>query len=200
MRVAIILKKTNYSLILKAIFPIGILLFFILLSELRTEGDFGGLIGGFKMLFFLFVGVGIFLFTSIKNINRIRKRRNIKESKIILSVLVISTLIGVSSFWFPYDFFDNEPEFIALDEIGNRLTLANGEYMLKTREIEWTTIRRGKYQINSDTIFLDINKERYLAKRAKKYLIQEENLVPIYSDRIEKDTFEFLKIVRKIKN
>jgi len=194
------LKKTNYSLILKAIFPIGILLFFILLSELRTEGDFGGLIGGFKMLFFLFVGVGIFLFMSIKNINRIKKRKNLKESKIILSVLLISTLIGVSSFWFPYDFFDDEPEFIALDEIGNRLTLANGEYMLKTREIEWTTIRRGKYRINSDTIYLDITKERYLAKRAKRYLIQEENLVPIYSDRIETDTFGFLKVVRKIKN
>ncbi|PYE78789.1 hypothetical protein DFQ11_1186 [Winogradskyella epiphytica] len=194
------MKKTNYNLILKAIFPIGVLLFFILLSELRTEGNFGGLIGGFKVLFFLIAGAGIFLFTLIKNIGRIRKGKNIKESKIVLTVLVISTLIGVSSFWFPYDFFDKEPEFIATDVIGNKLTLADGSYMLKTREIEWTTIRRGKYQINSDTIKLDIDKERYLAKRAIKYLIQDENLIPIYSDGIETDSTGFLKIIRKIKN
>jgi hypothetical protein len=176
------------------------MLFFILLSELRTEGDFGGLIGGFKVLFFLFVGAGIFLFTLIKNISRIRKGKNLNESKIILTVLAISTVIGVSSFWFPYDFFDKEPEFIATDEIGNKLTLFKGNYMLKTREIEWTTIRRGKYRINSDTIKLDIDKERYSAKRAIKYLIQNENLIPIYSEGIETDSTGFLKIVRKIKN
>jgi hypothetical protein len=198
--VAINLKKTNYSLIFKAIIPIGILLFFILLSELRTEGDFGGLIGGIKMLFFLFVGTGIFLFTLIKNIIRIRKGRNIRESKIILTVLLISTLIGVSSFWFPYDFFDKEPQFIALDEMGNKLTLNEGKFMLKTREIEWTTIRRGEYRIESDTIYLNINKERYLAKRAKKYFIEKKNLIPVYSDGIETDSTGFLKIVRKIKN
>ncbi|GGD30637.1 hypothetical protein [Flavobacterium orientale] len=194
------MRKINYSLLVKAIFPIGILLFFILKSELRTEGDFGGLVGGIKMLCFLFFGVVLFLVTSIKSIRRIKEGKNRKESKVILFSLVIATLIGVSSFWFPYNFFDKEPEFIALDKIGNKLTLADGKYMLKSKEIEWTTITRGKYRINTDTIFLAIDNERYYCKRALKYFIQDENLIPIYLNRIETDSTEFLKIVRKVKN
>lgn len=194
------LNKTNYNLIFKAIIPIGILLFFILLSELKTEGDFGGLFGGFRTFFFFLVGIGIFLFTFFKNTYRIKKEQNVKESKIILILLVIATIISISSFFFPYDFFDRDPEFVASDIIGNELKLYNGDFVLKTREIEWTTIRRGKYKVDSDTIKLDIDKERYLSKRAMKYFIQGEYLIPIYKDKIEKDSIGFLKIIKDLKN
>ena len=194
------MKKTNYKLIFKAILPIAIILFFILLSELRTEGSFGGLVRAFKIMMFFILGIGVFLYTLIKNFRKIKKGNEVKESKIILTVLTIATFIGVSAFWFPYDFFDKEPEFIASNIYGNKLTLANGKYMLKIREIEWTSINRGHYKISSDTIVLDIKDDRYLAKRATKYLIRNNELIPVYSNGIETDSTGFLKIELIIKN
>ncbi|WP_196887898.1 hypothetical protein [Aureivirga sp. CE67] len=189
----------NLKIIFKAIFPIVVLLFFILLSELKTEGDFGGLIHGFKIIFFFFTGVGLFLFTSIKNISRILKGKLVQESKIILSVLLISTIIGVSSFWFPYDLFDKEPEFVAMDTYRNKLTLTDGKYMLKTKEIEWTTINRGDFRKNSDTIFLDMELGSRFDRQTNKYLIRDKNLIPIYSNEIETDSFWFLRIIKNEK-
>ena len=190
------MKKTNYKSILKAFIPIGIILFLILLSELRTEGSFGGLVDFFKYLFFLVFGIIVFIYTSVKQGKKIKNKIEIKEAKIILTLLLISTFIAISSFWFPKDFFDKESEFIANDIFGNELRLfENGKYMLRTRDYEWTTIDRGIYKINDNVIFLGEEvKEKIWGKRAKKYLIKNKNLIPIYSNGIETDSTEFLTI------
>ena len=181
---------------MKAFIPIGIILFLILNSELRTEGTFGGLVDFFKYLFFLVFGITVFIYTSIKQGKKIWKKNKIKEAKIILTLLLISIFIAISSFWFPKDFFDKESEFIANDIFGNELRLfENGKYMLRTRDYEWTTIDRGIYKINDNVILLDEEvKEKIWGKRAKKYLIKSKNLIPIYSNGIETDSTEFLTI------
>lgn len=196
--VTTILRKMNYKSIFKAFIPIGIILFLILNSELRTEGSFGGLVDLFKYLFFLVFGVTVFIYTSVKQGKKIRKKNKIKEAKIILTLLLTSTFIAISSFWFPKDFFDKESEFIANDIFGNELRLfKNGKYMLRTRDYEWTTIDRGIYKVNDTVILLDQEvKAKRWGERAKKYLIKNKNLIPIYSNGIETDSTEFLTIKR----
>ena len=190
------MRKTNYTLIFRAFIPIGIILFFVLKSELRTEGSFGGLVAFFKYLFFLIFGIVVFIYTSIKQGKNIKKRIEVREAKIILAILFISTFIAISSFWFPKDFFEKEPKFIAKDTFGTELRLLeDGKYMLRTRDYEWITIDRGIYELKADTIILDNEvKEKQSAKRAKKYLIDKENLIPIYSSGIETDSTWIVKI------
>ncbi|MBG42808.1 MAG: hypothetical protein CL530_02465 [Aequorivita sp.] len=190
------MRKTNYKSIFRAFIPIGIILFLVLKSELRTEGSFGGLVAFFKYLFFLVFGIVVFIYTLIKQGKNIKKGIEVRESKIILTILFISTFIAISSFWFPKDFFEKEPEFIAKDTFGTELRLLkDGKYMLRTRDYEWTTIDRGIYQIKDSIILLDEEvKEKRWGKRAKKYMIKNKNLIPIYSSGIETDSTEFLTI------
>jgi len=190
------LKKTNYKTIFKAFIPIGIILFLVLKSELRTEGSFGGLVDFFKYLFFLVFGIIVFLYTVIKQGRNIKKRNEIKEAKIILTLLFFSTFLAISAFWFPKDFFEKEPKFIANDIFGTELRLlVDGKYMLRTRDYEWTTIDRGIYKIKDSIILLDKEvKEKRWGKRAQKYMIKNKNLIPIYSSGIETDSTEFLTI------
>ena len=189
------MKNTNYKSIFIAFIPIGIILFLVLKSELKTEGSFGGLVGGFKYLFFLVFGILVFFYTSVKQGKKIKRKSEVKEAKIILTLLLISTFLAISSFWFPKDFYDKEPEFVANDKSGTLLTLADGKYMLKTYDYEWTTIDRGVFKIKDSIIILEEKvKEKKWAKRAQKYLINKSNLIPIYSSGIETDSTEFLKI------
>ncbi|SDX32971.1 hypothetical protein [Aequorivita viscosa] len=163
---------------------------------MRTEGSFGGLVGFFKYLFFLISGIIVFIYTSVKQGKKIKKKNEIKEAKIILTLLLISTFLAISSFWFPKDFFDKEPKFIAKDTFGTELKLMeDGKYMLRTRDYEWTTIDRGIYQMKDNIILLDEEvKEKRWGKRTKEYLIKDKNLIPIYSSGIETDSTEFLTI------
>jgi hypothetical protein len=190
------LRKTNYKSIYRAFIPIGIILFFVLKSELRTEGSFGGLVGLFKYLFFLVFGIIVFIYTSVKQGKKIRKKDEIKEAKIVLTLLLISTFLAIGSFWFPKDIFDKESVFIANDNFGTKLKLfENGKYMLRTRDYEWTTIDRGVYQIDDSIIHLDKElKEITFGKKTKKYMIKGKNLIPIYSNGIETDSTDFLTI------
>jgi len=190
------LKKTNYNTIFKAFIPIGIILFFVLNSELRTEGSFGGLVDFFKYLFFLIFGIIIFIYTTVKQGKKIKKSNEVREAKIILTLLLISTFIAISSFWFPKDFFEKESKFIANDIFGTEIRLLeDGKYMLRTRDYEWTTIDRGIYEIKDSVIILDEKvKEKRWGKRAKKYLMKNKYLIPIYSKGIETDSTEFLNI------
>ena len=189
------MKKTNYNTIFKAFIPIGIILFLVLKSELKTEGSFGGLVDFFKYLFFLVFGIIVFLYTIIKQRKNIKNNNEPREAKIILTLLFFSTFLAISAFWFPKDFFDKKPEFIAYDNFGTELTLVDGKYMLRTYDYEWTTIDRGSYQIKDSIIILeDKVKEKSWAKRTKKYMIRDKNLIPIYSSGIETDSTEFLKI------
>jgi len=190
------LRKTNYKSIFRAFIPIGIILFLVLKSELRTEGSFGGLVTFFKYLFFLVFGIIVFIYTLIKQGKNIKRGIEVRESKIILTILFISTFIAISSFWFPKDFFEKEAKFIANDTFGTELRLLkDGKYMLRTRDYEWTTIDRGIYQIKDSIILLDAEvKEKRWGKRAKKYMIKNKNLIPIYSSGIETDSTEFLTI------
>jgi len=193
--VTVNLKKTNYKLIFLSYIPIGIILFLILKSELRTEGSFGGLFDFFKYLLFLISGIVVFVYTSIKQRRKIKKRTEIKEAKIILTSLLASALIAVSSFYFPNDIFYREPEFVAKDNLGTELKLADGKYMLKTHDYEWTNIDRGLYKNKNNIIVLEGEiKEIKWGKRARKYLIKNENLIPIYSSGIETDSINFLPI------
>ena len=189
------MKKTNYKSIFIAFIPIGIILFLVLKSELKTEGSFGGLVGGFKYLFFLVFGILVFFYTSVKQGKNIKRKSEVREAKIILTLLLISTFLAISSFWFPKDFYDKEPEFVANDKSGTLLTLADGKYMLRTYDYEWTTIDRGVFKIKNNIIILEEKvKEKKWAKRAQKYLINKSNLIPIYSSGIEKDSTEYLTI------
>ena len=189
----------NYKSIFRAFFPIGIILFLVLKSELRTEGSFGGLVDFFKYVFFLILGITIFIYTIVKQGKKISKKTEVREAKIILTFLLLSTFIAISSFWFPKDFFEKEPEFIAMDTFGTELRLLkDGKYMLRTRDYEWTTIDRGIYKINDSIILLDEEvKEKRWGKRTQKYMIKNKNLIPIYSSGIETDSTEFLTIKMK---
>jgi hypothetical protein len=189
----------NYKSIFRAFIPIGIILFLVLKSELRTEGSFGGLVDFFKYLFFLILGITIFIYTIVKQGKKISKKTEVREAKIILTLLLLSTFIAISSFWFPKDFFEKEPEFIAMDTFGTELRLLkDGKYMLRTRDYEWTTIDRGIYKIKDSIILLDEEvKEKRWGKRAQKYMIKNKNLIPIYSSGIETDSTEFLTIKMK---
>ena len=186
----------NYKSIFRAFFPIGIILFLVLKSELRTEGSFGGLVDFFKYVFFLILGITIFIYTIVKQGKKISKKTEVREAKIILTFLLLSTFIAISSFWFPKDFFEKEPEFIAMDTFGTELRLLkDGKYMLRTRDYEWTTIDRGIYKIKDSIILLDEEvKEKRWGKRTQKYMIKNKNLIPIYSSGIETDSTEFLTI------
>ncbi|MDA0177381.1 hypothetical protein OOZ35_07760 [Mesoflavibacter profundi] len=189
----------NYKSIFRAFFPIGIILFLVLKSELRTEGSFGGLVDFFKYVFFLILGITIFIYTIVKQGKKISKKTEVREAKIILTFLLLSTFIAISSFWFPKDFFEKEPEFIAMDTFGTELRLLkDGKYMLRTRDYEWTTIDRGIYKIKDSIILLDEEvKEKRWGKRTQKYMIKNKNLIPIYSSGIETDSTEFLTIKMK---
>ena len=192
------MRKTNYKSIFQAFIPIGIILFLVLKSELRTEGSFGGLVDFFKYLFFLIFGIIVFIYTSAKQVKNIKQKNEIREAKIILTLLLISTFLAISSFWFPKDYFDKEPQFVANDNFGTQLILADGKYMLKTYDYEWTTIDRGIFQIKDSIIILeDKVMEKRWAKRARKYLIKNKKLIPIYSNEIETDSTEFLTIKLK---
>ena len=128
----------NYKSIFRAFFPIGIILFLVLKSELRTEGSFGGLVDFFKYVFFLILGITIFIYTIVKQGKKISKKTEVREAKIILTFLLLSTFIAISSFWFPKDFFEKEPEFIAMDTFGTELRLLkDGKYMLRTRYLKY---------------------------------------------------------------
>jgi len=190
------LKKTNYQSVLLACIPIGILLFFVLKSALRTEGEFGGLVEFVKYAFFLMLGIVVFVYTITKQWKHIKHRTEVREAKIILTILFIATVIAIGSFWIPKDFFDTEAVFIAKDASGNELRLLEDrKYMLRTRDYEWTTIDRGMYQLNDSMILLDEDiKERKWAKRARKYLIQNKSLIPVYTNGIETDSTGFLTI------
>ncbi|MFC7445273.1 hypothetical protein [Mesoflavibacter profundi] len=189
----------NYKSIFRAFFPIGIILFLVLKSELRTEGSFGGLVDFFKYVFFLILGITIFIYKIVKQGKKISKKTEVREAKIILTFLLLSTFIAISSFWFPKDFFEKEPEFIAMDTFGTELRLLkDGKYMLRTRDYEWTTIDRGIYKIKDSIILLDEEvKEKRWGKRTQKYMIKNKNLIPIYSSGIETDSTEFLTIKMK---
>ena len=171
----------------------------VLKSELRTEGSFGGLVDFFKYVFFLILGITIFIYTIVKQGKKISKKTEVREAKIILTFLLLSTFIAISSFWFPKDFFEKEPEFIAMDTFGTELRLLkDGKYMLRTRDYEWTTIDRGIYKIKDSIILLDEEvKEKRWGKRTQKYMIKNKNLIPIYSSGIETDSTEFLTIKMK---
>ncbi|MCH2193134.1 hypothetical protein [Kordia sp.] len=190
------MKKTNYQSVLLSCIPMGILLFFVLKSEFRTEGEFGGLVEFVKYAFFLMSGIVVFVYTFTKQWKHIKHKTEVSEAKIILSVLFIATFIAIVSFWIPKDFFDTEAVFIAKDASGNELQLLGaGKYMLRTRDYEWTTIDRGMYQLNDSMIFLDKDiKERKWGKRARKYLIQNKSLIPLYTNGIETDSTGFLSI------
>ncbi len=159
-------KKINYKSIFKAFIPIGIILFLVLRSELRTEGSFGGIVTYFKYLFFLIFGIALFVYTVVKQVKKIIKKSELKEAVIVLSLLIVSTLVAVSSFWFPKDFFDKESKFIATDNLGTELKLSiDGKYMLRTYDYEWTTIDRGNYQLTDSIIILEEKvKEKKWAK------------------------------------
>ena len=163
---------------------------------MRTEGSFGGLVDFFKYLFFLIFGIIIFIYTTVKQGKKIKKSNEVREAKIILTLLLISTFIAISSFWFPKDFFEKESKFIANDIFGTEIRLLeDGKYMLRTRDYEWTTIDRGIYEIKDSVIILDEKvKEKRWGKRAKKYLMKNKYLIPIYSKGIETDSTEFLNI------
>lgn len=190
------MPRINYKSIFKAYIPIGIILFLILKSELRTEGTFGGIMEYFKYIFFLLFGTIVFIYTIVRQGQNLRIKTKIKEAKIILILLFISTFVAIGSFWFPKDFFDKESNFIAKGHFGTELKLfVDGKYMLRTRDYEWTTIDRGKYQLINDTILLDDKvKEQKWSKRTGKYLIKNEHIIPIYSDGIEKDSIDFMLV------
>tara|TARA_R110002050_G_scaffold74772_6_gene160281 strand:- start:49731 stop:50027 length:297 start_codon:yes stop_codon:yes gene_type:complete len=93
------LKKTNYKTIFLAYLPIGIILVLILKSELST--GFRGFSDFLKYTFFLIGGILVFIYTMIKQGIKINKKVEVREAKIILTLLLISTFLAISSLYIP---------------------------------------------------------------------------------------------------
>lgn len=189
------MNRINYGRVFKEILPIAIILFIILVSELQTEGAFGGLVTVFKYTFFFIAGLGVIFFTLKKQLRNIRKNQHINEAKLILITLFISSIIAITSFYFPHDYYHRKPELFTKNNKGTKLTLGMEKFVLKTIDYEGYTIDRGFYEIKSDTIILDkVKNEKSSSQRTNKYLIQNNKVIPIYSDGIEKDSLWFLLV------
>ncbi|MBU3027587.1 hypothetical protein B4Q04_17345 [Zobellia sp. OII3] len=93
------MKKTSYRTILLAYIPIGVLLFLILKSELST--GFRGFHDFTKYTLFLVSGIIVFIYTIIKQGIKIKKKLEVREAKIIISLLLISTFLAIASLYIP---------------------------------------------------------------------------------------------------
>jgi len=93
------LKKTNYKTIFLAYIPIGILLVLILKSELST--GFRGFNDFVKYTIFLVSGIIVFIYTLIKQGIKIKKKVDVREAKIIIILLLISTFLAFGSLYIP---------------------------------------------------------------------------------------------------
>ncbi len=93
------LKKTNYKTIFLAYIPIGILLVLILKSELST--GFRGFNDFVKYTIFLVSGIIVFIYTLIKQGIKIKKKVDVREAKIIIILLLISTFLAIGSLYIP---------------------------------------------------------------------------------------------------
>ncbi|MBD1260965.1 hypothetical protein HZY62_10235 [Maribacter polysiphoniae] len=93
------MKKTKYKTIFLAYLPIGIILFLILKSELST--GFRGFSDFLKYTFFLIGGILVFIYTIIKQGIKIKKKVEVREAKIIITLLLISTFLAIGSLYIP---------------------------------------------------------------------------------------------------
>ncbi|RPD94288.1 hypothetical protein EGM88_12540 [Aureibaculum marinum] len=97
------MKKTNYKTIFLAYIPIGILLFLVLKSELST--GYRGYHDFVKYTIFLVSGIIVFIYTIIKQGIKIKKKVEVREAKIIITLLLISTFLAIGSLYIPDYFF-----------------------------------------------------------------------------------------------